>query len=184
MIEEEPENIPTGAHISMQQRKNYYQILQVDPAAEPEVIAAAYKRLSIKYHPDTNISNDSTRRMQQINEAFQVLKDPASRADYDLFINGSTVGADPGNGNRPQSEETSHPTEASGEPARPTGPHYVLANFIVSLSFPVTYLLLVFLLFRFFRSPSIIVILTVVIIAGIISYKVSARVQSYFRLRR
>ncbi len=28
--------------------KNYYKILQVDPSAEPEVIKAAYKRLSLK----------------------------------------------------------------------------------------------------------------------------------------
>ncbi|HSD83576.1 MAG TPA: DnaJ domain-containing protein, partial [Anaerolineae bacterium] len=32
--------------------KNYYQILQVVPQAEPEVIEAAYRRLMRKYHPD------------------------------------------------------------------------------------------------------------------------------------
>ena len=33
--------------------KNYYEILQVSPNAEPTVIAAAYKRLAQRYHPDT-----------------------------------------------------------------------------------------------------------------------------------
>lgn len=33
---------------------DYYEILQVHVNAEPEIIKAAYKRLSIKYHPDVN----------------------------------------------------------------------------------------------------------------------------------
>jgi len=64
--------------------RDYYKVLQVDPEADPEVIAAAYRRLSLKYHPDTNPAADATRRMQEINEAYDVLKDPAKRADYDL----------------------------------------------------------------------------------------------------
>ena len=63
--------------------RDYYKVLQVDPEADPEVIAAAYRRLSLKYHPDTNRAADATRRMQEINEAYEVLKDPAKRARYD-----------------------------------------------------------------------------------------------------
>ena len=33
--------------------KNYYEILQVSPHAEPEGITAAFKKLAQKYHPDT-----------------------------------------------------------------------------------------------------------------------------------
>ena len=65
------------------QFKDYYKILQVDPSAEPEVIAAAYKRLALKYHPDTNKSPDAPRRMQEINMAYKVLGNPQSRAKYD-----------------------------------------------------------------------------------------------------
>jgi hypothetical protein len=63
--------------------KDYYKILQVDPAAEPEVIAAAYRRLSLKYHPDTNKAANATARMQEINEAYEVLKEPGKRLQYD-----------------------------------------------------------------------------------------------------
>jgi hypothetical protein len=164
--------------------KNYYQILQVDPSAEPEVITAAYKRLSVKYHPDMNHSKDATRRMQEINEAYQVLKNPASRAHYDLYLKSGASSANPGGGNGHHREDHTTPAESQRNPTHSSGPQHTLANLIVSLSFPVTYVMLVFLLFRLFRSPSIIVILTVVVIAGIIAYKVSARVERYFRLRR
>ncbi len=63
--------------------KTYYQILQVDPDAEPEIIEAAYKRLIRMYHPDVNHSADATRRMQEMNAAYDVLRDPAKRAQYD-----------------------------------------------------------------------------------------------------
>jgi DnaJ-class molecular chaperone len=63
--------------------KNYYKILQIDPSAEPEIVQAAYKRLALKYHPDTSSFSDATRRMQEINEAYDVLRDPLKRAAFD-----------------------------------------------------------------------------------------------------
>ena len=169
--------------ISMLNGKNYYQILQVDPSAEPEVINAAYKRLSIKYHPDTNRSDNANQRMQEINEAYQVLKDPTRRAHYDLYYIRNTH-QKAGNGH--EWNEYAPPTGSSpGQPSPPsTGPQHSLANLIVSLSFPITYVMLVFLLFRLFRSPNIIVILAVILIAGVIAYKISARIERYFRLRQ
>lgn len=62
---------------------DYYKILQVDPAAELEVIAAAYKRLAQKYHPDGQPVAVESRRMQDINLAYAVLRDPEKRAQYD-----------------------------------------------------------------------------------------------------
>ena len=165
--------------------KNYYKILQVDPSADQEVIAAAYKRLSIKYHPDTNRSSDANRRMQDINEAYQVLKDPTSRARYDLYFNGANSAASGRGGNGRSWAESSPPPRQHTMPSdRPSGPQHALANMIVSLSFPITYVVLVFLLTRFFRAPNIIVILAVVIIAGVIAYKVSKRVEHFFYRRR
>ncbi len=61
-----------------------YRVLQVDPSADPEVIAAAYKRLALKYHPDHNRGDPSaTEQMKRINEAFRVLGKPDLRAHYD-----------------------------------------------------------------------------------------------------
>ncbi len=63
--------------------KDYYRILQVDPSADPEVIEAAYKRLARKYHPDTNKSPVATLRMQEMNAAYGVLRNPVKRVQYD-----------------------------------------------------------------------------------------------------
>lgn len=62
---------------------DYYKILQVDATAEPEVIEGAYRRLVKKYHPDVYKAPDADRRMQSINEAYEVLSDSAKRAQYD-----------------------------------------------------------------------------------------------------
>ena len=60
---------------------DYYHVLQVDPAAEPEVVRAAYRTLATKYHPDRE--GGSTHRMTDINRAWSVLGDPVKRATYD-----------------------------------------------------------------------------------------------------
>ncbi|MEW6231596.1 MAG: DnaJ domain-containing protein [Chloroflexota bacterium] len=67
----------------MTPRKDYYKVLQVDPEAEPEVIAAAFRRLAAKYHPDVNPSPDADHRMKEFNVAYEVLGDAARRAQYD-----------------------------------------------------------------------------------------------------
>jgi curved DNA-binding protein CbpA len=60
-----------------------YETLQVARNAEIEVIEAAYRSLARKYHPDRTASAASTKRMQEINAAYAVLKDPAKRIEYD-----------------------------------------------------------------------------------------------------
>jgi hypothetical protein len=64
----------------------YYQVLQVDPAAEPEVIEAAFRRLALKYHPDTSTNPNASARMRDLLEAKNVLSDPAKRRAYDRAI--------------------------------------------------------------------------------------------------
>lgn len=62
--------------------QDHYKTLQVDPEAEPEVIAAAYRRLAAKYHPDVSDTPESAERMLALNLAYEVLGDPARRAAY------------------------------------------------------------------------------------------------------
>lgn len=63
--------------------KNYYEILQVSTNAEPSVITAVYRRLAQVYHPDTSKNPVASSRMADINEAYEVLSDPAKRSEYD-----------------------------------------------------------------------------------------------------
>lgn len=64
-------------------RPDPYKTLQVDPEAEDEVIAAAYRRLARKYHPDVAADPESATRMAAINAAWEVIGDPARRAAFD-----------------------------------------------------------------------------------------------------
>jgi curved DNA-binding protein CbpA len=60
-----------------------YRVLQVVPSAEQEVLNAAYRALALKYHPDRDASNSAERRMAQLNEAYALVRDPATRAAFD-----------------------------------------------------------------------------------------------------
>ena len=66
--------------------KDYYQTLGVTRDADEKQIKAAYRKLARKYHPDTNREDaDAEERFKEINEAYEVLKDPDKRAKYDRF---------------------------------------------------------------------------------------------------
>lgn len=62
---------------------DHYRLLQVRRDASQEVIAAAYRRLMRDTHPDRGGDPDVARRL---NEAYETLSDPASRARYDLTL--------------------------------------------------------------------------------------------------
>jgi curved DNA-binding protein CbpA len=64
----------------------YYDILGVKTNASPDEIKKSYIRLVKKYHPDTHQgSKDSEEKLKRINEAYDVLKDLAKRAEYDYY---------------------------------------------------------------------------------------------------
>lgn len=63
--------------------KDYYQILDISPSASKQEIKEAYRRMSLRWHPDKNPNKDVTHIMQDINEAYMILKDDVSRARYD-----------------------------------------------------------------------------------------------------
>jgi curved DNA-binding protein CbpA len=70
--------------MTMPWKQDPYEILQISPNAEAEVIEAAYKRLARKYHPDTNHSSEAKERMQALNWAYEILGDPDKRREYDV----------------------------------------------------------------------------------------------------
>lgn len=65
----------------------HYDNLKVARTAPPEVIRAAYRALSQRFHPDRNPGNlEATRIMQVVNAAYEVLSDPRKRAEHDRWI--------------------------------------------------------------------------------------------------
>lgn len=64
---------------------NYYDILEVSETASLEVIKAAYRTLSKRYHPDTRKGNPLPKdiNMTLVNEAYEVLSDEQKRKRYD-----------------------------------------------------------------------------------------------------
>jgi curved DNA-binding protein CbpA len=63
--------------------KDYYAILEVSQDTTADEIRSSYKRLALKWHPDRNVGKDVTGVMQDINEAYNVLKDENIRTRYD-----------------------------------------------------------------------------------------------------
>lgn len=64
--------------------KDYYNILGVDRTASKEVIKKAYRKLSMKYHPDKNPDDkESEEKFKEINEAYSTLSDTDKRKQYD-----------------------------------------------------------------------------------------------------
>jgi curved DNA-binding protein CbpA len=63
---------------------DYYEVLQVSPNAEVEVIEAAHRRLAFKWHPDRRPGDPSaSERMKLLNEAYEVLANLQTRQQYD-----------------------------------------------------------------------------------------------------
>jgi len=63
--------------------KDYYKILEIQQTASLEEIKIAFKKQAVKWHPDRNLDTDTTEKMQEINEAYLILKDKDARERYD-----------------------------------------------------------------------------------------------------
>lgn len=65
--------------------KDYYDTLGVTRSASQDDIQKAFRKLARKLHPDVNKEPDAEDRFKEINEAYEVLKDPEKRKKYDAL---------------------------------------------------------------------------------------------------
>ncbi len=81
--------------------KNPYEVLGVARDASDDEIKKAYHKLVMKYHPDRNAGDKAAEeKFKEVNNAFDILKDPQKRAAYDrfgdaAFAGGNASGANP-----------------------------------------------------------------------------------------
>jgi DnaJ-class molecular chaperone len=61
---------------------DYYKVLDIPENASQDEIKKAYRKLSLKLHPDRN--NGNTEKFQELNEAYTVLSDERQRQQYDM----------------------------------------------------------------------------------------------------
>ena len=87
--------------------RSHYDVLGISPSAPTEAIRRGYLRQARRWHPDRPTGDSE--QMRVVNEAWQVLGDPRSRAAYDRSLSSSSTG-----------EAAPHrPTGASSPPSRP-----------------------------------------------------------------
>ena len=86
--------------ISVSAKRDYYEVLGVEKGASDAEIKKAYKKMMLKHHPDRNPNNreEAEEKSKEINEAYDVLKDPKKRARYDQFGHAAFDGAAGGGG--------------------------------------------------------------------------------------
>lgn len=66
--------------------KDYYKIMGLNQDATEKDIKLAYRRLARKYHPDISKESHAEERFKEMGEAYEVLKDPVKRAEYDQYL--------------------------------------------------------------------------------------------------
>jgi molecular chaperone DnaJ len=70
----------------MAEKRCYYEVLQVERTATRTEIDRAYRKLAIRYHPDSNQGNEEyAEKFKEASEAYDVLRDPEKRARYDQY---------------------------------------------------------------------------------------------------
>jgi len=67
------------------EKRDYYEVLDVERGASQDDIKRAFRKLAFKYHPDRNKEPDAEDKFKEISEAYAVLSDEQKRQQYDRF---------------------------------------------------------------------------------------------------
>ncbi|XP_011069508.1 chaperone protein dnaJ 49, partial [Sesamum indicum] len=69
----------------IKRKKDYYEILGLEKSCTAEDVRKAYRKLSLKVHPDKNQAPGAEEAFKMVSKAFQCLSDEESRKKYDLL---------------------------------------------------------------------------------------------------
>jgi len=80
-------------------KRDYYEVLGVARDAGEDDLKKTYRKLAMQWHPDRNQGNaEAEAKFKELNEAYDVLKDPEKRAAYDRFGHAAFEQGGPGGG--------------------------------------------------------------------------------------
>ena len=77
---------------TLSDKRDYYEVLDVERTATEKDLKNAFRRLARKYHPDRSEEDDAENKFKEIQEAYAVLSDSEKRAHYDRFGHDSPGG--------------------------------------------------------------------------------------------
>src|SRR3954469_21154341 len=78
---------------AMAEKRDYYEVLGVGKSASADEIKKAFRRKAVELHPDKQGGDEA--KFKEVNEAYEVLKDPSKKQGYDQFGHAG-VGGDGG----------------------------------------------------------------------------------------
>lgn len=131
----------------MQDQFTYYDLLGVAPNAPYGEIRSAYRSVIAAYHPDVNKARNAAQLAEHINKAWEVLRDPQRRSQYDNSITKRPYYAT----HDVYGASTTHPTVANvGTKAGPSSLSTWVVRGIVSIVIGVPVVVLLVHLLPFF----------------------------------